>query len=84
MSFVHFILNFIPMMGWKGCCGVHKLAYALVLVGALNWGLVGVFDWNLVTELLGSWPTVERVVYIVVGVSALVSLSSCWCKMCKK
>jgi uncharacterized membrane protein YuzA (DUF378 family) len=61
------------------CCSkdpVSKIAGVLVLVGALNWGLVGVGGFagsnlNLVNLLLGAWPTVEWVVYILVGVSAL-------------
>ncbi len=50
---------------------LHMVAFTLVLVGALNWGLVALLNFNLVTALLGSWPTVERVVYILVGVSAV-------------
>lgn len=72
------------MMAWKGCGVVHNIAAALVLIGALNWGLIGVFEWNLVSELLGSWPVVERVVYIVVGVAALVQIGGCWCTACKR
>ena len=53
---------------------LHMLTYLLMVVGALNWGLVGLLDMNLVNMLLGSWPMVERVVYILVGVSALVQL----------
>lgn len=49
----------------------------LALVGALNWGLVGLGNFlntnlNLVNLLLGAWPTVEWIVYLLVGVSALV------------
>lgn len=54
--------------------GFGKLAWVLVVVGALNWGLVGAFDFNLVTTLVGTWPSVEKVVYILVGLSALVAL----------
>lgn len=49
----------------------------LTLVGALNWGLVGVGmlaggqNWNLVNILLGFAPTVEYVVYLLVGLSAI-------------
>lgn len=64
-------------------CVGHKVAWALMFVGALNWGLVGFFDWNLVEALLGSMPTLERVVYAVVGLSALFSLLCCKCSMCK-
>lgn len=63
-------------------CPVHKVSGVLVLVGALNWGLVGLFGFNLVSYLLGSWPTVERVVYAVVGVSAVLMLMACRCKKC--
>lgn len=49
---------------------LHKIAYILVIVGALNWGLTA-FDFNLVYMLLGSWPTVEMLVYILVGLSAV-------------
>ncbi len=63
-------------------CPVHKTAFALVLVGALNWGLVGAFGWNLVTAIFGSMPTVERVIYVVVGLSAVAMLFACKCKKC--
>ncbi|MBI4139277.1 DUF378 domain-containing protein [Candidatus Uhrbacteria bacterium] len=64
-------------------CGVHKVAWILVIVGALNWGLVGAFNFNLVNTILGAWPTVERIVYVLVGLSA-VSMFFCGaCKACK-
>jgi uncharacterized protein len=55
---------------------LHVIAFILVVVGGLNWGLVGLghfgaADWNVVGMLLGGWPDVEAVVYILVGVSAL-------------
>ena len=59
------------MMKGMKMCGLHNAAFALVVVGALNWGLVGALNMNLVEMLLGQWPMVERVVYILVGVSAL-------------
>lgn len=46
-------------------------AYSLLLIGGLNWGLVGIFEYNLVEALLGSWPKVVRSVYGLVGVAAL-------------
>lgn len=71
----------------KGGCGLAKIAWILVIVGGLNWGLVGVgmlfgSSWNLVTLLLGTWPVVEAIVYILVGVSAVVFLFGCSCKKC--
>ena len=50
---------------------LHMVTFALVLVGALNWGLVGLFGFNLVQAVLGSWPSVENLVYILVGLSAV-------------
>lgn len=65
-------------------CVVHKLAWVLVIVGALNWGLVGIFNFNLVMEILGSWPTVERVVYALVGLGGVAMLFTGACSGCKK
>lgn len=49
---------------------MNKVAYVLVIIGALNWGLVA-FDFNLVTLLVGAWPIVEKIVYVLVGLSAI-------------
>ena len=46
---------------------------ALVVVGALNWGLVGLFEFNLVEEIFGT-GTLTDVVYVVVGAAALLML----------
>jgi uncharacterized protein len=69
---------------WARLCVVHKIAWILVIVGALNWGLVGLFDFNVVMWLLGQWPMVERVVYVLVGIAAVVSLFVSNCGACKK
>ena len=60
------------------------VAFILTVVGALNWGFVGLFSFNLVSAIFGSWPTVETVVYILVGVSAayLVATHKGDCKVC--
>ncbi len=50
------------------------IALVLVIVGGLNWGLVGAFGFNLVNALLGSVPTVENLVYILVGLSAVYTI----------
>lgn len=47
------------------------VAFPLVLVGALNWGLVALFGYNLVEGLLGGWPMVVKLVYVLVGASAV-------------
>ena len=50
---------------------LHMVAFLLVIVGAINWGLVGLFNFNLVMVLLGSMPMLEKAVYVLVGVSAV-------------
>lgn len=67
----------------KSYCGVHKICWVLVIVGALNWGLIGVFNFNLVMRIFGSVPMVERVIYILVGVAALCMLGGKKCCMGK-
>lgn len=49
-------------------------AYVLVMVGALNWGLVGLFNIDLVARLFGSMSTAARVVYVLIGLSAVYML----------
>ncbi len=50
---------------------VDMVALLLTVVGGLNWGLVGAFQYNLVDSLLGVDSTLSRAVYVVVGLSAV-------------
>lgn len=50
---------------------LHVAAYTLLWVGGLNWGLVGLFKYNVVNALLGSWPALETLVYVLVGLSTV-------------
>lgn len=50
---------------------LSMVTFALVIIGGLNWGLVGLFDFNLVTMLTSFLPGLDRIVYILVGLSAL-------------
>jgi uncharacterized membrane protein YuzA (DUF378 family) len=50
---------------------VYKIALVLVLIGALNWGLVGFFNFNLVTALFGEGSALSRVVFALVGLSGI-------------
>ena len=63
------------MTGGKSC-GVCKIVGLLVAIGAINWGLVGIFQFNLVETLLGSWPGVVKVVYGLVGIAGILKLLS--------
>ena len=48
------------------------VSYSLVLVGALNWGLVGAFNFDLVAFLFGEMTILTRMIYTLVGVSAVI------------
>jgi len=50
---------------------LHKVAIVLLVIGALNWGLVGAFRINLVDRLLGKGSGLSRAVYVLVGIAAL-------------
>lgn len=76
------------MCNEKCGCMMSKIAGILVLVGALNWGLTGIgmmagFNLNLVNLILGSWPMVEAIVYVLVGICAVASIFGCPCPTCK-
>ena len=75
--------------GKCGGCVVHKICGVLLLIGGLNWGLVGLgmlinSDLNVVHMIFGSWPVVEGIVYLLVGVAALMMIFGCKCKKCKE
>jgi uncharacterized membrane protein YuzA (DUF378 family) len=57
-------------------CGVCKVIGVLAGLGALNWGLYGVFNLDLVARLLGEMTTASKVVYGVLGVAGLLTLVS--------
>jgi hypothetical protein len=50
---------------------IDWVTYVLVIVGALNWGLVGAFNLDLVQTILGTSPALVQLVYILVGLSGL-------------
>ncbi len=47
------------------------ISLILVIIGALNWGLWGIFEFNLVKTLFGELSVLSRIVYILVGIAAL-------------
>ena len=72
----------------KGGAMVHLVSKILLIIGGINWGLVGVGmllgkDLNVVKMLLGSMPTLEAIVYILVGVAGLLYIFGCRCSQCK-
>lgn len=50
------------------------IALVLIIVGGLNWGLVGFFGFDLVAAIFGAMSTLARIVYGLVGVSAIYSI----------
>ncbi len=47
------------------------IAVILVIVGGLNWGLIGIFSWDLIAVIFGAMSTISQVVYILVGIAAV-------------
>lgn len=88
------LLYLLPLLSMMNCtkCWPCTISCLLVTIGALNWGLIGIGgfmgkNFNVVNLLLGSWPQVELVVYILVGVAGVMKLFSSKCPCngeCKK
>ena len=73
------------MSGGGTRCVICKLGGLLAVIGALNWGLVGLFQVDLVAKLLGEMTTASRVVYGLVGLGGIITLlSACKCCPCTK
>ncbi|WP_099353257.1 DUF378 domain-containing protein [Fredinandcohnia onubensis] len=55
--------------------GLQRLALALVIIGAINWGLIGFFQFDLVAAIFGGQDSIlSRIIYSLVGLSGLYSL----------
>ena len=50
------------------------IAMVLVAVGAISWGLIGLFDFNIVEMLLGKWQWLVRTIYVLIGVAGIMML----------
>lgn len=61
---------------------LKKIAYTFVLIGAVNWGLVGIFNFDLVAFFLGNMTIWSRLIYALVGISAVyaaLTMRECIC-----
>lgn len=56
------------MKAWK------TIGMVLIIIGGINWGLVGFFDYNLVDSLFGAGSMVARTIYGIVGIASLIML----------
>ena len=50
---------------------IDKIALVLIIIGAINWGLIGFFKFDLVAAIFGQMSVISRIVYALVGVSGL-------------
>jgi uncharacterized membrane protein YuzA (DUF378 family) len=55
---------------------IKLIMYALLLIGSLNWGLVGLFGFDLIASVLGKMSVLSRLVYAIIGLSAFYELLS--------
>ena len=77
LNYHSFFHNNIKYGGTIMFNAIKLTAYVLVIIGALNWGLVGLFDFNLVTFFFDEYGWVTKTIYIVIGISAIVSAIMC-------
>lgn len=54
---------------------LQKVALAFIIIGAINWGLIGLFDFNLVETLFGVDNVITKIVYVLVGISGIIDIS---------
>ncbi len=50
---------------------IDKIALVLIVIGAINWGLIGFFNFNLVEFIFGNMTILSRIIYALVGISGL-------------
>ena len=53
---------------------LYYIALTLVIIGAINWWLIGLFSFDLVATIFGSMSVVRRIVYVLVGIAGLISI----------
>ena len=56
---------------------IDNIVLVLVIIGAINWGLVGFFGLDLVAFLFGSMSVLSRIIYAVIGICGLYAISFC-------
>ena len=56
--------------------GLDYTALTIVIIGAINWGLIGFFNFNLVSFLFGSMSWISRIIYAIVGLCGLYLFSA--------
>ena len=53
---------------------IDKIALILIIIGAINWGLIGLFGFDLVAAIFGDMTIASRVIYTIVGITGLINV----------
>ncbi len=53
---------------------LQKVCLVLTIIGAINWGLIGFFDFNLVATIFGNGSMLEKIIYILVGIAGIINI----------
>ena len=53
---------------------LQKIALVFTIIGAINWGLIGIFDFNLVASIFGYGSALSRIIYAIVGICGLINI----------
>lgn len=53
---------------------LQKICLVITIIGAINWGLIGLFDFNLVATIFGSGSMFSRIIYSLVGITGLINI----------
>jgi len=74
----------------KNSCTTSITLKTIVIIGGITWGLIGlgmilgsIGNWNIINIIFGSVPVLEAVLYIIIGVAAVMMIFDCKCKKCK-
>lgn len=68
--------NNITKQGGINMHVLQKIAIVIVIIGALNWGLIGLFNFNLVAFIFDNISEViSRIIYVLVGIAGVISIS---------
>lgn len=53
---------------------LQKVALVITIIGAVNWGLIGLFNFNLVDAIFGTASILSRIIYTLVGITGLINI----------
>lgn len=59
---------------FMGVTILQKIALVVTIIGAINWGLIGLFDFNLVAWIFGGGTLLSRTIYTLVGITGLINI----------